>query len=92
MTVALYVRVSTQEQAKEGYSVGEQTDRLHKYADAMKWDVYNTYTDGGYTGADTNRPALQKMIRDVKAGRVQKVVVYKLDRLSRSQKYIFDKL
>ena len=90
MNVALYVRVSTQEQANEGYSIGEQTERLHKYADAMRWRVYNTYTDGGYSGGDTNRPALQKMISDIKAGHIQKVVVYKLDRLSRSQKDTLD--
>lgn len=86
MNVGLYVRVSTAEQAKEGYSIGEQTLRLGKYADAHDWTVYKTYTDGGYSGGDTNRPALQQMIRDIKAGRIQKVVVYKLDRLSRSQK------
>lgn len=86
MIVALYIRVSTQEQANEGYSIGEQTERLHKYADAMQWRVYDTYIDGGFTGADTNRPALQKMIRDIEAGYINKVVVYKLDRLSRSQR------
>lgn len=86
MNVGLYVRVSTAEQAKEGYSIGEQTARLGKYADAHDWTVYKTYTDGGYSGGDTNRPALQQMIRDIKAGRIKKVVVYKLDRLSRSQK------
>lgn len=86
MNVALYVRVSSQEQAKEGYSVGEQTERLQKYADAMRWNVYKIYTDPGFTGSNMNRPALQTMIRDIKAGRIQKVVVYKLDRLSRSQR------
>lgn len=86
MNVALYIRVSTQEQAKEGYSVGEQTERLQKYADAMRWNVYKIYTDPGFTGSNMERPALQNMIRDIKAGRIQKVIVYKLDRLSRSQR------
>jgi site-specific DNA recombinase len=86
MLVALYPRVSTQEQAKEGYSIGEQIDRLNKYCEAMGWTVYKTYTDPGYSGGDMNRPGLQEMIKDVKAGKVDKVVVYKLDRLSRSQK------
>ena len=85
MLVALYPRVSTQEQAKEGYSIGEQIERLNKYCEAMGWTVYKTYTDPGYSGGDTNRPGLQEMIKDVKAGKVDKVVVYKLDRLSRSQ-------
>ena len=85
MKVAIYPRVSTQEQAKEGYSIGEQIERMEKYCDAMGWTVYNTYTDPGYSGGDTNRPGLQRMIKDVKAGKIDKVLVYKLDRLSRSQ-------
>lgn len=85
MRVGLYVRVSTQEQAKEGYSVGEQTERLKNYCKAMLWDIYKIYVDPGYSGGDTNRPGLQDLIRDVKDGNLDKVVVYKLDRLSRSQ-------
>lgn len=84
--VALYPRVSTQEQAKEGYSIGEQVDRLNKYCEAMDWTVYKTYTDAGFSGGDTDRPGLQAMLKDIRAGKVDKVVVYKLDRLSRSQK------
>lgn len=84
--IAIYVRVSTQEQAKEGYSIGEQTDRLQKYSEANGWKVVNIYTDAGFSGSNQNRPALQDLIVDVKAGRIDKVLVYKLDRLSRSQK------
>ena len=82
----LYPRVSTQEQAKEGYSVGEQKERLKSYCAAMGWTVYNTYTDAGYSGGNMDRPGLQAMIKDVEDGKIDKVVVYKLDRLSRSQK------
>ena len=85
MRVALYPRVSTQEQAKEGYSIGEQIERLTDYCKAMKWEIFKIYTDPGYSGGDTNRPGLQAMIKDVEAGLIDKVVVYKLDRLSRSQ-------
>lgn len=85
MRVALYPRVSTQEQAKEGYSIGEQIERLTKYCEAMNWTIYKIYTDPGYSGANTDRPGLQEMIKDVKSGLIEKVVVYKLDRLSRSQ-------
>lgn len=85
LKVALYIRVSTQEQANEGYSVGEQTERLTKYADAMGWAVYKTYVDPGYSGGNTERPGLKELIKDVEHGRIDKVVVYKLDRLSRSQ-------
>lgn len=84
MTVGLYVRVSSQEQV-EGYSIGEQTDRLKKYAEAMDWKVYKIYVDPGYSGGNMNRPGLTEMIRDVESGGIDTVVVYKLDRLSRSQ-------
>lgn len=84
--VALYPRVSSQEQATEGYSIGEQIERLTKYCEAMGWEVYKIYTDPGYSGGNTDRPGLQAMLSDVRDGKVDKVVVYKLDRLSRSQK------
>lgn len=84
--VALYPRVSSQEQATEGYSIGEQIERLTKYCEAMGWDIYKIYTDPGYSGGNTDRPGLQTMLSDVRDGKVDKVVVYKLDRLSRSQK------
>ena len=85
MKVALYPRVSSHEQV-EGYSIGEQIDRLTKYCEAMGWEIYKIYTDPGYSGGNIERPGLQEMLKDIKAGKVDKVVVYKLDRLSRSQK------
>ncbi len=84
--VALYVRVSTQEQAEEGYSIGAQIDRLTSYCAAKDWIVYDKYVDPGFSGSNTERPALKKMINDIKKGRIDLVLVYKLDRLSRSQK------
>ena len=85
VAVALYVRVSSREQADEGYSIGEQTERLQKYAEAMEWDVAKIYVDPGYSGGNMDRPGLTDLIKDVENGYVDKVVVYKLDRLSRSQ-------
>lgn len=84
--VAIYVRVSTQEQAKEGYSISEQTDRLTSYARINDYAIVKVYTDAGFSGGNMNRPALSEMISDITAGRIDKVCVYKLDRLSRSQK------
>jgi site-specific DNA recombinase len=84
--VAIYVRVSTQEQAEEGYSIQMQTERLKKYCEAKEWTVANIYTDPGYSGGNINRPALSKMLSDITAGNIDLVLVYKLDRLSRSQK------
>lgn len=85
-TVAIYVRVSTQEQAKDGYSIDEQLDRLRKYCEAHDWKLVKEYPDGGFSGAKLDRPAIQQLIKDVEDGKISKVLVYKLDRLSRSQK------
>lgn len=84
--VVLYCRVSTADQAREGYSIDEQIERLTKYAESQGFDNIEVYVDPGFSGASMNRPALQKLIADVEAGKVKKVLVYKLDRLSRSQK------
>ena len=62
---ALYVRVSSTEQAMHGYSIQEQTDRLKNYCSAMGWTVYKVYTDPGYSGGSMERPALQELIPSV---------------------------
>lgn len=84
--VDLYIRVSTTEQAQEGYSVNEQEHRLRQYCGAMGLSIYKVHIDPGYSGASLNRPGIQEVIRDVRSGAVKKVIVWKLDRLSRSQK------
>lgn len=81
---ALYPRVSTARQ-EEGYSIGEQIERMQKYCEVMGWTVYRVYTDAGYSGGNMDRPGLQEMIADAEAHKIDVVVVYKLDRLSRSQ-------
>lgn len=86
MRVGCYVRVSTQEQAKEGYSVGAQTERLCAYCKARDWTYYKIYSDPAFSGAKMDRPALRKLILDVENHEIDLVLVYKLDRLSRSQK------
>lgn len=64
--VAIYVRVSTQEQAAEGYSIQEQAERLTKYCEAHGWNITKVYTDPGFSGANRDRPALQLLCSDVK--------------------------
>ena len=81
---AIYIRVSTQEQAQEGYSVGEQRERLIAYCKAQAWVIANIYVDGGYSGANLNRPGIQKLMDET--ANFDIVLVYKLDRLSRSQR------
>ncbi|WP_423337749.1 recombinase family protein [Melissococcus plutonius] len=86
MQTAIYVRVSTNEQAEEGYSIDEQIDKLTKFCEIKEWNVTHIYKDPGFTGSNMERPGLQKLIRDVKLNRIDTILVYKLDRLSRSQK------
>lgn len=78
----IYIRVSTREQAEEGYSIGEQQERLIKYAEAMGWTVVRVFIDPGHSGATMDRPGLQEMIAAIND--VDIVLVDKLDRLSRS--------
>ena len=84
--VALYVRVSTTSQLEEGYSIEEQKAKLESYCDIKDWHIYKVYTDGGFSGSTTERPALEQLIKDAKSKLFDTVLVYKLDRLSRSQK------
>ena len=84
MITAAYVRVSTLEQANEGYSIEEQTDRIKAYCQAKGWNLVKIYTDPGASGGSLDRPAMQQLIQD--CGAYDMVLVYKLDRLSRSQK------
>ena len=85
MRVGLYPRVSGHEQ-EDNYSIPDQIDRMKKYCESRDWMVYKIYTDSGYSGSNMDRPGLQDMIRDVESGKLDMVLVYKLDRLSRSQK------
>ena len=82
-TAACYVRVSTEHQ-RENYSIAEQTDRLTAFCAAKDITIGRIYTDGGYSGGTLRRPALQDMLSHLPEYDV--VIVYKLDRLSRSQK------
>lgn len=82
----LYIRVSTTEQAKEGYSVEEQEKRLKQYCEAMGIKIHKIHIDAAYSGSSLERPGIQEVIRDVRTHKIKKVIVWKLDRLSRSQK------
>ena len=88
LRVAIYVRVSTQEQAEEGYSIDAQLERLRAYCTARGWTIADEYVDPGYSGAKLERPAMQRLIHDVRSRKndIDAVLVFKLDRLSRSQK------
>lgn len=88
---AIYSRVSTEEQAKGDYSSTDaQLDaclRFIKRQHEKGWRHYpKTYCDPGVSGKTLNRPAIQELLKDIKAGLIQIVVIYKLDRISRDHK------
>jgi len=83
---ALYVRVSTDAQFEEGYSIEAQEKKLKQWCEVKDFSNYQVYQDGGWSGSNLDRPAMKQLISDIMNHKVCRVVVYKLDRLSRSQK------
>lgn len=83
---ALYIRVSTEKQADEGYSLDAQRERLAAYCQAQSWPVCpnHVYTDEGISGTTTERPQFQAMLQAAKDGHIKRIVAMKLDRLSRN--------
>lgn len=83
MNIAGYARVSSEGQL-DGYSIPQQKDIIENYCKIKEWNLVKIYVDGGFTGANTDRPALQDLIEHLDC--YDLVLVYKLDRLSRSQR------
>ena len=82
----VYTRVSTAEQAAEGYSIEEQERMCKAAIESMGWRYIGTYSDPGVSGRTMDREGLQAMVSSIRNGDVQAVVIYKLDRLSRKQR------
>ena len=82
---AIYCRVSTEDQVREGYSLGEQLEKLKDLCKFRNYKVYGVYEDAGISAKDMDhRPEFKKMLEDVKNKKVNVIVSYKLDRLTRS--------
>lgn len=83
--VAIYIRVSTTHQVEEGFSLTAQEERLKQIAKLNNYKVYKIYADKGISGKDIiHRPAFQQMMSDMQEGMFSKILVMKLDRISRS--------
>ena len=89
MRAALYIRVSTDEQAREGFSIDAQKRKLLAYAESQDWDVTSILVDDGYSAKDLNRPAMQELLEKVRGEEIDVVLVFKLDRLTRSVKDLY---
>ncbi|HKZ23667.1 MAG TPA: recombinase family protein, partial [Thermoplasmata archaeon] len=82
--VAVYSRVSTEEQAKEGYSLEAQQERLEAYCKARGWAIAKLYVDDGHSGRDTRRPAYRRMMEERELW--DTILVIKMDRIHRNSR------
>lgn len=82
--VAIYIRVSTEDQARVGHSLDEQLDKLKKLCEYKNYEIFKVYKDAEISAKDTNRPAFKEMLNDMRNKQFDIILSYKLDRLTRS--------
>lgn len=82
----IYVRVSTDDQAREGHSIETQLEKCQSLCNLREYQVVDTYIEPGKSGSDANRPEYLRMVEMIKTGNIDYVVAIKLDRLNRSTK------
>lgn len=94
LNVAIYCRVSTREQAMFGYSVESQKEKNLMYLELFDYDIEHIeyYIDKGKSAASLNRKEMQRMLKDIEEGKIDEVIVYKLDRLSRNVLDVYELL
>ena len=81
----IYIRVSTDDQARAGFSLPEQKEKLLSLCEFKGYNVFKVYEDAGISAKDMeHRPKFQEMLNDVKTGKINYIVAYKLDRVTRS--------
>ncbi|MCJ0970387.1 recombinase family protein [Mammaliicoccus sciuri] len=81
--IGAYIRVSTERQV-EGYSIDGQITQIEQFCQFNGYDLVDIYADRGISGKSMNRPALQRMLQDAKNGKLDCVIVYKINRLARN--------
>ncbi|WP_248498380.1 cassette chromosome recombinase CcrB [Staphylococcus aureus] len=82
--VGIYVRVSTEIQSTEGYSIDGQINQIKEYCQFHHFEVTDIYADRGISGKSMNRPEFQRMLKDANEGHIDCVMVYKTNRLARN--------
>ena len=80
----LYPRVSTEDQSRFGHSLDEQEEKLKQLCNFKDYEIYKVYREEGVSAKNMERPKFKEMIQDMKDGKINKIIVYKLDRLTRS--------
>ena len=88
----LYIRVSTEDQAREGFSLPEQEKRLRAMCEYKGYEIYKVYQDAGISAENGNiRPAFEELLQDIKEKKCNTIVVLKLDRFTRSV-FVWEKI
>ena len=83
--VGIYIRVSTEDQAREGFSLSEQKERLEAMCKYKGYEIHDIYEDAGISAKNTkDRPAFNRLLYDIKSKKINTIVTLKLDRLTRS--------
>ncbi|KUP24891.1 recombinase family protein [Paenibacillus sp. DMB5] len=91
MKAAIYIRVSTERQSEEGYSMEAQHDLLMDLLNRKGMELYRVYSDPGISGKTmSKRPGMQQLLTDLRAGKFEAIMVHKLDRLSRNLGDLYD--
>ena len=84
MRCGIYVRVSTDDQRDNGYSIDSQLRMIKEYCEKNEYDIVDIYNDAGYSGKDLMRPEMQRLLKDIKTKKIDKLVAIKVDRLTRN--------
>ncbi len=84
MRCGIYVRVSTDEQRDNGYSIDSQLRMIKEYCEKNNYDIVDVYNDAGHSGKDLMRPEMQRLLKDIKSHKIEKVIAIKVDRLTRN--------
>lgn len=84
MRCGIYVRVSTDDQKDNGYSIDSQLRMIKEYCERNNYIIVSTYNDAGYSGKDLMRPEMQRLLQDIKSKKIDKLVAIKVDRLTRN--------
>uniref|UniRef100_UPI000378641D recombinase family protein n=1 Tax=Alkalibacillus haloalkaliphilus TaxID=94136 RepID=UPI000378641D len=88
---ALYARVSTEEQATEGYSIQGQIEEMETYANQHDMKIVKRYLDEGVSGKNiSGRPQMKQLVKDLNSGEFDAVIIYKIDRIARRLKDALD--
>ncbi len=84
MRCGIYVRVSTDDQRDNGYSIDSQLRMIKEYCEKNDYIIVDVYNDAGYSGKDLMRPEMQRLLADIKSKKIDKLIAIKVDRLTRN--------